>query len=92
MESKVAAFERYKIWPSRASRDFTRLGAFNIAGVVQIGAGDTFTTGGGATYTETAGTHAPDKMLLNANHIIMVEPVTPGSTVAKLIDQAAKQK
>jgi len=32
--------------------------------------------------------HAPDKMLLSAHHIIMVEPVTPGSAVAKLIQQA----
>jgi hypothetical protein len=32
--------------------------------------------------------HAPDKMILNARHIVMIEPVTPGSTVAKLIDQA----
>jgi hypothetical protein len=32
--------------------------------------------------------HAPDKMILNARHIIMVEPVTDGSTVAKLIDRA----
>lgn len=33
--------------------------------------------------------HAPDKMVLNARHIIMIEPVTEGSTVAKLIAQAA---
>ena len=32
--------------------------------------------------------HAPDKMLLNAHHIIMIEPVTGGSTVAKLIAEA----
>jgi hypothetical protein len=32
--------------------------------------------------------HAPDKMVLNARHIIMIEPVTAGSTVAKLIAQA----
>jgi hypothetical protein len=32
--------------------------------------------------------HAPDKMILNARHIIMIEPVTEGSTVAKLIDRA----
>lgn len=32
--------------------------------------------------------HAPDKMVLNARHIIMIEPVTDGSTVAKLIAQA----
>jgi len=29
--------------------------------------------------------HAPDKMVLNARHIIMIEPVTAGSAVAKLI-------
>ena len=33
--------------------------------------------------------HAPDKMVLNARHIIMIEPVTDGSTVAKLISQAS---
>jgi hypothetical protein len=33
--------------------------------------------------------HAPDKMVLNARHIIMIEPVTDGSTVAKLIAQAS---
>lgn len=32
--------------------------------------------------------HAPNKMLLSAHHIVMVEPVTPGSTVATLIQQA----
>ena len=32
--------------------------------------------------------HAPDKMVLSARHIIMIEPVTNGSTVAKLIAQA----
>jgi len=32
--------------------------------------------------------HAPDRMLLNARHIIMVEPVTAGSKVAQLIAQA----
>jgi hypothetical protein len=32
--------------------------------------------------------HAPDKMVLNARHIIMIEPVTEGSTVAKLIARA----
>ena len=35
--------------------------------------------------------HAPDRMLLNARHIILVEPVTPGSTVAKLIQQAGQK-
>jgi hypothetical protein len=34
--------------------------------------------------------HGPDKMLLNASHIVMVEPVTSGSTVASLINQANK--
>jgi hypothetical protein len=32
--------------------------------------------------------HAPDRMLLSARHIVMIEPVTPGSTVANLIRQA----
>ena len=32
--------------------------------------------------------HAPDKMILNARHIIMIEPVTNGSQVAQLIDKA----
>jgi hypothetical protein len=32
--------------------------------------------------------HAPDKTLLSARHIVMVEPVTAGSTVANLIHQA----
>lgn len=32
--------------------------------------------------------HAPDKMVLNARHIIMIEPVTDGSQVSKLIAQA----
>jgi hypothetical protein len=35
--------------------------------------------------------HAPDKMVLNARHIIMIEPVTDGSTVAKLIAQAGSK-
>ena len=35
--------------------------------------------------------HAPKKMRLNNNHIIMVEPVSKGSTVAKLIEQAKTQ-
>ena len=33
--------------------------------------------------------HAPDKMVLNARHIIMIEPVTDGSMVAQLIAKAA---
>ena len=32
--------------------------------------------------------HGPDKMLLNAPHIVMVEPVTAGSAVAKLISES----
>jgi len=32
--------------------------------------------------------HGPDKMTINAHHIIFVEPVTPGSQVANLIAQA----
>jgi hypothetical protein len=32
--------------------------------------------------------HAPDKMIIHASHIVMIEPVSPGSTVAKLIEQA----
>ena len=38
----------------------------------------------------TFGLGGPDKMLLNASHIVMVEPVTSGSTVASLINQANK--
>lgn len=32
--------------------------------------------------------HGPDKMTINAHHIVFVEPVTSGSTVANLIAQA----
>ena len=35
--------------------------------------------------------HAPDRMLLSARHIVMVEPVSPGSTVASLIQQAGSR-
>jgi hypothetical protein len=35
--------------------------------------------------------HAPDRMLLNADQILFVEPVTAESTVAKLIEQLKKQ-
>jgi len=35
--------------------------------------------------------HAPDRMILNANMIVLVEPVSPGSRVAQLIS-AAKSK
>ena len=36
--------------------------------------------------------HAPDRMLLNARHILIVEPVTDGSQVAKLISEGQQQK
>jgi hypothetical protein len=32
--------------------------------------------------------HAPDRMILNENMIVFVEPVNPGSRVAQLIEQA----
>jgi len=32
--------------------------------------------------------HKPDFMYINTKHILMIEPVTPGSQVAKLIEQA----
>jgi hypothetical protein len=36
--------------------------------------------------------HAPDRMFLNAHHIILIEPVGPNSKVAQLIaDDKAKQ-
>src|SRR5580704_10891367 len=35
--------------------------------------------------------HAPDRMILNANMIVLVEPVSPGSRVAMLIAQAKNQ-
>jgi hypothetical protein len=31
--------------------------------------------------------HAPDRMFLNAKHILFVEPVTPDSSIAKLIEE-----
>ena len=31
--------------------------------------------------------HAPDRMYLNARHIVLIEPVSPNSQVAKLIAQ-----
>jgi hypothetical protein len=34
--------------------------------------------------------HGPDKMVLDARHIVMLEPVTEGSQIAKLIASAAK--
>ncbi len=35
--------------------------------------------------------HAPNLMVINAAHIILVEPVTPGSKVAKLIEDLNKK-
>lgn len=35
--------------------------------------------------------HAPDRMILNANLIVFVEPVNPSSRVAQLIQQAKNQ-
>ena len=32
--------------------------------------------------------HSPDRMLINANTIVLVEPVSPGSRVAQLIAEA----
>lgn len=34
--------------------------------------------------------HGPDCMVLKPNHILLVEPVTPGSRVAELIAKAPK--
>ena len=34
--------------------------------------------------------HEPDYMVLNRSHIVLIEPVRPGSQVAKLIDEASK--
>jgi hypothetical protein len=35
--------------------------------------------------------HSPDRMILNANMIVLVEPVNPNSRVAQLISQAKNQ-
>jgi hypothetical protein len=35
--------------------------------------------------------HGPDKMYLNERHIVLVEPVTPNSQVAKLIEQSKNE-
>jgi hypothetical protein len=35
--------------------------------------------------------HAPDRMILNSNMIVLVEPVNPASRVAQLIAQAKNQ-
>jgi len=36
--------------------------------------------------------HGPDVMYLNANHILMIESVTPGSKVGQLIQEAKAKK
>ena len=36
--------------------------------------------------------HKPDFMFINKRHIIMIEPVTPDSQIAKLIEQSETQK
>lgn len=35
--------------------------------------------------------HSPDRMVLNANMIVLVEPVSPGSRVAQLISEAKNE-
>jgi hypothetical protein len=35
--------------------------------------------------------HAPDRMVINARHIVFLEPVSPDSQVAKLIAQSKSQ-
>jgi len=35
--------------------------------------------------------HQPDAMILNARHVVVVEPVAPGSQVAKLIEESARK-
>lgn len=35
--------------------------------------------------------HQPDRMILNSNMIVLVEPVSPNSRVAQLISQAKNQ-
>jgi hypothetical protein len=36
--------------------------------------------------------HAPDRMVINAHHILLVEPVKPDSAVARLIAELKKQE
>ena len=36
--------------------------------------------------------HEPDRMILNASQIVLVEPVNPDSRVAQLINEARNQK
>lgn len=35
--------------------------------------------------------HQPDAMILNAQHVVVIEPVSPQSQVAKLIEEASKK-
>jgi len=35
--------------------------------------------------------HAPDRIIINRNHILSIEPVSPDSTVAKRIEDLTKQ-
>jgi len=35
--------------------------------------------------------HAPDVMVINRQHIVLIEPVKPDSQVAKLIEEATKR-
>jgi hypothetical protein len=35
--------------------------------------------------------HGPDRMVLNASHIVLIEPVTDNSQIAKLIAELKKQ-
>jgi hypothetical protein len=36
--------------------------------------------------------HGPDRMYINSKHIVLIEPVSPKSMVAKLIKEAKEQK
>lgn len=36
--------------------------------------------------------HEPDRMIINSEHILLIEPVKPDSTVGKLIEEANKKK
>jgi len=36
--------------------------------------------------------HAPTRMVINSRHIVAVEPVSPGSTLAKLIEDLNRTK
>jgi hypothetical protein len=36
--------------------------------------------------------HGPDRMYINSKHIVLIEPVSPDSKVAQLINEAKKSK